>query len=69
MYMNVDRAQKVWLSYLSSLLGTTCIVLGLGILPLYIINSGLIAFMGAGLVFISATYQFLLSRQEEIKLK
>ena len=69
MYMNIKKAQKVWLSYLSSLLGTAFIVLGLGILPLYIINSGLIAFMGAGLVFISATYQFLLSRQEEINTK
>ena len=66
MYMNIEKAQKVRVTYLSSLLGTAFIVLGLGILPLYIINSGLIAFLGAGLVFISATYQYLLSRQDDI---
>tara|TARA_R110000824_G_scaffold383113_3_gene576526 strand:+ start:2206 stop:2409 length:204 start_codon:yes stop_codon:yes gene_type:complete len=67
--MNINQAQKIRVTYLSSLLGTVLIVIGLGILPLFVINSGLLAFMGAGIVFISATYQFLLSRQDKISLE
>ena len=59
MSMNINQAQKIRVTYLSSLLGTVLIVIGLGILPLFVINSGLLAFMGAGIVFISATLQFL----------
>ena len=69
MSMNINQAQKIRVTYLSSLLGTVLIVIGLGILPLFVINSGLLAFMGAGIVFISATYQFLLSRQDKISLE
>ena len=65
--MGNTNNQKIWVTYVASLSGTLLIVLGLGVLPLFLLNSGMIAFLGAALVFVSSTYQFLLSRQEEIK--
>ena len=65
--MGNTNYQKIWVTYVASLTGTLLIVLGLGVLPLFLLNSGMVAFLGAALVFVSSTYQFLLSRQEEIK--
>jgi|LULT01.1.fsa_nt_gb hypothetical protein len=65
--MGDTNYQKIWVTYVASLIGTFLIVLGLGVLPLFLLNSGMVAFLGAALVFVSSTYQFLLSRQEEIK--
>jgi len=61
--------QKVWITYVVTLAGCLLIVLGLGVLPLFLMNSGIVAFLGAALVFIGSTYQFLLSRQGDIKLE
>ena len=65
--MGDTNYQKIWVTYVASLAGTLLIVLGLGVLPLFLLNSGKVAFLGAALVFVSSTYQFLLSRQEDIK--
>ena len=65
--MGDTNNQKIWITYVASLVGTFFIVLGFGILPIFLGNSGMVAFLGAALVFVSSTYQFLLSRQEEIK--
>ena len=65
--MGETNYQKIWVTYVASLAGTLLIVLGLGVLPLFLLNSGMVAFLGAALVFVSSTYQFLLSRQEDIK--
>ena len=67
MIMGDTNYQKIWVTYVASLAGTLLIVLGLGVLPLFLLNSGMVAFLGAALVFVSSTYQFLLSRQEDIK--
>jgi|TARA_R110000765_G_scaffold314213_1_gene407078 hypothetical protein len=66
--MGDTNHQKIWVTYVASLVGTLFIVLGLGVLPLFLLNSGMVAFLGAALVFVSSTYQFLLSRQGEIQL-
>jgi len=56
---------RVWFSYLTTLVGTTLIVLGLAILPLYIGgSSGLVAFLGAGLVFVSSTFMYLVHSKD-----
>tara|TARA_R110002020_G_scaffold112074_1_gene258263 strand:- start:1515 stop:1715 length:201 start_codon:yes stop_codon:yes gene_type:complete len=65
--MGDTNNQKIWVTYVASLAGTLLIVLGLGVLPLFLLNSGMVAFLGAALVFVSSTYQFLLSRQEDLK--
>jgi hypothetical protein len=65
--MGDTNHQKIWVTYVASLAGTLLIVLGLGVLPLFLLNSGMVAFLGAALVFVSSTYQFLLSRQEDLK--
>ena len=65
--MGDTNYQKIWVTYVASLAGTLLIVLGLGVLPLFLLNSGMVAFLGAALVFVSSTYQFLLSRQEDLK--
>jgi hypothetical protein len=67
--MGNTNNQKIWVTYVASLSGTLLIVLGLGVLPLFLLNSGMIAFLGAALVFVSSTYQFLLSRQVDIQVK
>jgi hypothetical protein len=67
--MGKANNQKIWVTYVASLAGTLLIVLGLGVLPLFLLNSGMVAFLGAALVFVSSTYQFLLSRQVEIQIK
>lgn len=50
--------QQIWLAYLSTLIGCTLIVLGLSILPFYMDGAGLVAFLGAGLVFVSSTAMY-----------
>ena len=50
--------QQIWLSYLATLIGTALIVLGLSILPFYMDGAGLVAFLGAGLVFVSSTAMY-----------
>lgn len=53
---------RIWLSYLTTLIGTALIVVGLAILPFYIQPpdvAGLVAFLGAGLVFVSSTAMYL----------
>ena len=67
--MGNTNNQKIWVTYVASLSGTLLIVLGLGVLPLFLLNSGMVAFLGAALVFVSSTYQFLLSRQVDIQVK
>jgi|TARA_B100000949_G_scaffold229495_1_gene238528 hypothetical protein len=50
--------QQIWLAYLATLVGTSLIVAGLAILPFYMDGAGLVAFLGAGLVFISSTAMY-----------
>ena len=61
---NIESDNRVWLSYLSTLVGTTLIVLGLSILPFYMDGAGLVAFLGAGLVFVSSTAMYLIHSKE-----
>jgi len=61
---DTDSDNRVWLSYLTTLIGTAFIVLGLAILPFYMDGAGLVAFLGAGLVFVSSTAMYLIHRQE-----
>jgi hypothetical protein len=63
---------RIWLTYLTTLIGTTFIVLGLSILPFYIQPpdiAGLIAFLGAGLVFISSTAMYLIHNRDYIRIE
>ena len=58
---------RIWLTYLTTLIGTTFIVLGLSILPFYIQPpdvAGLVAFLGAGLVFVSSTAMYLIHNRD-----
>ncbi len=58
---------RIWLTYLTTLIGTTLIVLGLAILPFYIQPpdiAGLVAFLGAGLVFVSSTAMYLIHNRD-----
>lgn len=50
--------QQIWFAYLSTLIGCGLIVLGLSILPFYMDGAGLVAFLGAGLVFVSSTAMY-----------
>ena len=50
--------QQLWIAYLSTLVGCGLIVVGLSILPFYMDGAGLVAFLGAGLVFVSSTAMY-----------
>lgn len=63
-----ESDNRVWFSYLVTLVGTFLIVLGLAILPLFVGGaSGLIAFLGAGLVFVSSTFMYLVHSKEYVQ--